>query len=554
MLTRSRLSMLIFTVVLSAPTQAETLNIKILGLNDFHGQISKGRVVKNEPVGGAPVLAAYLKQAQAGMENRTIITISGDQVGASTPASGLLHDEPAILFTNSLGNEYCSPAAPMNPLCNIVATVGNHEFDKGQKAMMDLIYGTNSPPTDAWIPLQYYPGASYPYVSANIVDAQTEKPLFPPYVIKSVQGIPIAFIGVVTKNAADSMFPSNAEGVKFLDEASAINHYVPEMRAAGAQIIIAIMHEGGNQISYEGETRNNTRVEGSIVHIVDQLDDHIDVVMGGHTHQFLNAYLPNHNGVKILVTQANSYSMAFAEVNLQIDSKTHQVKNKSAKIITTYANRGPGTTPDEAAQKIVRYAEEKVDPIINAQVGTTANPITRKQNEDGESTLGNFTADAFRAELQTDIGISNLHGLRDDIKAGIITWGNVYSVLPFSNQIVNVSLTGQDLFDLFEQQWAAGYPNILQVSGINVSYDPRKPEGQRIIDIQFQGKTLDKEQRYTIATSDFIASGGGNFSVMKKSKLIQVGDADYNTLTHYIKTLPSPVMVSIEGRIKKFER
>lgn len=530
------------------------VHIKLLGINDFHGQISSGRFVKNQPVGGAAVLAAYLKQAQQGMEDRTIITIMGDQVGASPPASGLLHDEPTIMFTNGLGNSYCSAADRMNASCNLVATVGNHEFDKGQKAMMDLIYGTHNPPTDAWIPLPYYPGANYPYISANIVDAQTEKPLFPPYVIKSVNGIPIAFVGAVLKNAADSMFPANAKGVKFLDEADTINHYVPEIKAAGAKIIVVLIHEGGNQIPYEGETKPNVTVDGDINQIVKRLDDQVEVVMGGHTHQFMNAYIPNQHGKDILVTQANSYSASFAEVNLQIHPKTHKVQQKSARIITTYANQGPGTQPDEQAQRIVSLAEDKVLPIINSPVGILSNPVTRKLNDDGECTLGNLIADALRGEMHAEIGLTNPHGLRDDLRPGTVTWGAVYSVLPFDNNIVTVELSGQDIYELLEQQWMGSYTNMLQISGISYTYDPQKPVGHKIVRIEHQGAPLIKEKQYSIATSDFIAAGNGVFSVMKRSQLIRVGDTDHNTVTHYIKQLSQPFSVSIEGRIKKVNR
>lgn len=535
-----------------APSDSSSIiNIKILGINDFHGQISTGRQVQNEPVGGAAVLAAYLKQAQSGMENNTIITIMGDQVGASPPSSGILHDEPSILFTNTLGNKHCTAENRMNPQCNIVATVGNHEFDKGQKAMFDLIYGTDNPPTDNWISLPYYPGATYPYISANIVDARTEKPLFPPYIIKSIHNIPVAFIGAVLKNAADSMFPENAKGVKFLDEAKTINQYIPEIKAKGAQIIIVLIHEGGNQIPYEGNTKTNSKVEGSINEIVNQLDDDIDVVMGGHTHQFLNAYLPNHNGVNILVTQANSYSAAFAEVTLKVDTGSHKIKHKSARIITTYANRWPGTVPDEQAQKIVQLAEDKVDPIINSYVGTLQNPVLRKQNEDGESNLGNLVADAFKTIMNTDLGLTNPSGMRDDIKPGIITWGNVYSVLPFSNTIVTVTLTGQDIYDLFEQQWMGSYINMLQISGVTYTYDSSKPLGHKILTIYHQKKPLIKEKIYTIATNNFLAAGNGVFSVMKRGTIINVGDSDQETVMNYIKKLPQPFSIYIEGRIKK---
>ena len=524
--------------------------IKILGINDFHGQISTGRFKNNAPVGGAAVLAAYLKQAQSGMDGRTIITIMGDQVGASPPASGLLKDEPSILFTNSLGNSHCSPEERMNPLCNIVATVGNHEFDHGQKALFDLIYGRNTPPTDSWIPLTRYPGANYPYISANIIDAETGNTIFPPYTIKLVDNIPIAFIGAVLKDAADSMFPANAKGIKFLDEAQAINQYIPEIKAKGINVIIVLIHEGGNQVSYEGQTQKTTHVNGNIKEIVHQLDDGVDVVMGGHTHQFLNAFLPNHNGQYILVTQANSYSASFAEVTLHIDPLNQQVREKSAQIITTYANRWPGTIPDEPTRKLIQLAEDKVAPIVTSYVGTLQTTLLRKQNEDGESNLGNLIADAFKTVMDNDIGLTNVHGLRDDMNAGVISWGAIYSVLPFSNNIVSVSLTGSDIYALLEQQWTGSYPNMLQVAGLNYTYDLKMPVGHKIIAIYLQDQPLIKEKTYTIATTDFLASGGGVFSVMKKGTIIKTGETDHDTVIQYIKQLPQPFSVSIEGRIK----
>ncbi|HAU1151710.1 TPA: bifunctional metallophosphatase/5'-nucleotidase [Legionella pneumophila] len=530
-----------------------TLNIKILGINDFHGQISSGRTVKNEPVGGAAVLAAYLKEAQLGMEDRAIITIMGDLVGASPPSSGLLNDEPTILFINSLGNNQCKSESRMNPLCNIVATVGNHEFDKGQKVMLDLIYGTNNPPTDSWISLPNYPGSSYPYVSANIVDAKSEQPIFPPYTIKLIHNIPIAFIGAVLKGAADSMFPANAEGIKFLDEAESINHYIPEIKAKGVNIIIVLIHEGGNQNPYEGDTQTASTVEGHIKEIVYSLGDEIDVVMGGHTHQFLNAFLPNRNGHKILVTQANSYSTAFAEVTLQIDTRNNTVKNKSAKIITTYANRWPGTNLDTQALEIVKLAEDKIGPIISSHVGIAEYDLLRKQNEDGESSLGNLVADAYRTVMNTDLGITNPSGLRDDLKAGEVNWGNVYSILPFSNRIVTITLTGNDIYDLLEQQWMGSYINMLQISGFTYTYDSHQPLGHKIIGIRHQNKPLVREKMYTIATSDFLASGNGVFSVMKRGEIIHIGQSDHDTVIAYIKSLPQPFHASIEARIKNLE-
>jgi 5'-nucleotidase len=535
----------------TAPTKSTPLRLKILGLNDFHGQITTGRFVNGEPVGGAAILASYLKGAQEEMDERTLIAISGDHVGASPPASALLHDEPTIMFTNNLGNRHCTTANRMNAYCNLVATIGNHEFDKGLPALFDLIYGSFRPPTDFWYPTPYYEGAAYPYISANIVDEASGVPIVPPYVIKIVDGVSVAFIGAILKTADTQIFPAYTQGIKFLDEATAINQYIPEIKKQGADIIVVLLHEGGSQEPYEGPTQESGQVNGIINSIVHNLKDEVDVVIGGHTHQFLNTYLPNQNGTQILVTQANSYSASFAEVTLEIDRMEHTIQQKTARIITTYAHRGAGTSPDLQAQSLVALAEEKTASIINEYLNTAAVPLLRAQNNDGESNLGNLIADGLRQELHADIGLTNIHGLRDDISAGTITKGSIYSVLPFSNTLVTVTLTGQDIYDLLEQQWMGSYDNLLQISGIRYTYKASNPIGQKITQVWLQEEPLIKERVYTIATSDFLASGSGVFSVMKRSKLVAVEGYDHEVISRYVKQSPQPISSAIDGRMQR---
>jgi len=530
---------------------AQQLMIKILGINDFHGQVSSGRRVNDRPAGSAAVLASYLKQAQTGMENNTIITMMGDQVGASPPVSGLLNDEPTIIFLNILANKHCRTDDRMNPQCNMVATVGNHEFDKGQKAMFDLIYGTDKPPTDSWIPLPNYPGASFPYISANIVDAKTKKNIFPAYVIKNINGIQVAFIGAISKNAPDVIVSSNIEGVEFLDEAESINKYIPEIKAKGAEVIVVIIHEGGIQKSYEGSTQNDITVEGRIAAIVNKLDDNIDVVMAGHVHQFINAMLTNAHGKKILVTEANSYSTAFSEITLLLDPKSHAIIHKSARIITTYANQLPGTTPDPEAERIVKLAEEKVAPIYNREIGTLQKDLMKKENADGESAMGDLIADAFRKAMNSDIAFFNRGGIRNDLYAGKVTWGNLYSVLPFSNYSVKILLKGKDILDLLEQQWSKSIIETLQVSGLSYVYDLEKPPGERIISISHDNKPLEKDKTYTVCINNFLATGGDGFTVFKRGLVLARGMTDLEALIAYVKSLPQPFSIVTEGRIQK---
>lgn len=529
---------------------AETVTLKILGINDFHGQIGEGHRYKDRSVGGAVVMAAYLRDAARGNETNTIITLMGDVVGASMPSSALLDHEPTMLFFNSLANDSCSFANTMAADCNIVATIGNHEFDHGLQAIYDLYHGSHKPPKNHWIDMPTYPGASFPVISANIIDEKTGKPLFTPYIIKRINGIAVAFVGAILQNAASSMLPENAKDITFLDEAEAINHYLPEIRQQGVNTVIVIMHEGGDSYNYEGETRQNTTVNGAVNDIVSRLDDGVEVVMAGHTHRFLNAYLPNRNGHAVLVTQADSYSAAFADVTLHVDRDSKRVLDKSARIVYTFADQYPGTKPDAKAAKIVKAAEASVAPIVNQPVGVLTDELSRLPNQFGESALGNLIADAFRHVMQADIGITNSTSIRANLRAGNVRWGDAYTVQPFENPIVKMTLTGQDILDLLEQQWKGSHINILQISGMSYCYDESRPVDTRVVSVLINGTPVIADKIYTVAVNTYLAYGGSGFSVMKRGKIIENGTTDLQTLITHIKSLPQPFTATIDGRIK----
>lgn len=194
------------------------VRFKILGFNDFHGQLEP-RTLFGRPAGGAAVLASYLEEKTEESENGAFIVHAGDHVGATPPVSALLQDEPSISFLNMLGNAYCDNKLRQeaddehhrfsqwsNPRCNLVGTLGNHEFDEGVDEMLRLIKGgihENGPYLDP-----EYDGAHSPYVIANVVYKNSGKPVLPPYVIKRVRGIPVAFIGAVLKETPTIIFLS----------------------------------------------------------------------------------------------------------------------------------------------------------------------------------------------------------------------------------------------------------------------------------------------------------------------------------------------------------
>jgi len=400
------------------------IEIKILGFNDFHGHISAGTAVAGRPAGGAAVLASYLKAAQAGREDRTFIVHAGDAVGASPLSSALLRDEPTMIWLNSLGNSFCRYEARMSPRCNLIGTLGNHEFDRGVDAMLRLINGGGAKSDPSFV--GKYRGASFPYISSNVVDIVTGKPILPPYVIKQVRykkahgkmgTMPIAFIGAVLKDTPSIVTPSGVAGIKFLDEAAAINRYVPEIRAQGVRAIVVLIHQGGSQTSEDSMFADKPSVHGEIVNIVSRLDDGIDVVVSGHAHAFTNAILHNAHGKSILVTQAFSYGTAYADIELQIDRKSRAVVAKSAAVITAFADRGAGLLPDMTSSALAARAETIVAPIANRLICTITADMMRAQNDAGESALGSFIADAQRDTMHTQIAFMNPGGIRADLRS-----------------------------------------------------------------------------------------------------------------------------------------
>jgi 5'-nucleotidase len=528
----------------------EKVPVQILAINDFHGHISADQKMKGRPVGSAPVLAAYLKKEQREFRGFTFIVHAGDQVGASPLASAFLQDEPAIMFLNLLGNRECSSRDRLNPQANLVATVGNHEFDRGLREMMRLIKGGNHPQgpflEDPW------QGATFPYVAANVVSKDTHQPILPRYVIKEVDGIPIAFIGAVLKETKDMVRPSGVAGLEFLDEAAAINACIPELKARQVKSIIVLLHQGGTQRAYEGRTRKKGTLTGAIMKILPRLDDEVDVVVSGHTHSFTNALVPNRSGKKILVTQAWYYGKAYADIELEISRATRDVVKKSAAIVTAWADAGPGLTPDPAATALMLAAEQKVA-FSTRKIAVAAMDMGRTPNRAGESALGNLIADAHRWALASDFAFTNPGGIRADIAAGEVTCGELYAVQPFNDQLVRMELTGQQIYDLLNQQFppAQSSPRMLQVSGLTYTWDAKLPEGHRVVEVRQNGRPLDKAATYKVAVNSFLAEGGDRFSVFTQGVHQVTGSGDLAALISYIKTLPQPFSRGIEGRIQR---
>lgn len=532
-------------------------HIKLIGFNDFHGQLSTGKKVGVRNVGGAAVMASYIHAAEAAAQDGSIIVHAGDFVGASPAASALLQDEPSIMFLNLLANSACTDKSKGNRACNVVGTLGNHEFDEGIKEVNRLLKGGNHPAG----PFLENPwgGAKVPYINANVIRSKGGQHILPPYVIKKIKDVQIGFIGAVLTRTPTIVTPTGVAGLTFLDEATAINEQVAKLKSLGVHAIVVTIHQGQSQSPSSENPTNLSGVpptSGAIVEIVKHLDDDVDIVVSGHSHSFMNTLIPNANGKKMLVVQAFSASTAYDDIDVTIDSGTQDVVAASARVLTTWADQGPGLTPDPTVASLVSQAEAKVAPLISQVIGTASIAINRTENSAGESLLGNLIADAQLAATGTQAAFMNPGGIRTDLAAGNVTWGNLFDVQPFGNTLVTMKLSGANILLALEQQWQGqpvGGTKILKTAGITYSWDAAAPVGSRIVpsSVKIQGQPLVAGQIYNITVNNFLATGGDNFVAFKNGTNQVGGAVDLDALIAYIKSLPQPFSAAIEGRITR---
>lgn len=524
-----------------------TVNVQILALNDFHGNLlppsgSSGRVGTID-AGGVEYLATHINNLRA-LNPNTVVVSAGDMVGASPLISALFHDEPTIEAFNLIGLDFNA--------------VGNHEFDEGWSELVRLQEG-GCHPVDGCLDGDDFAGAEFQFLAANVTRKDNGKTIFPAYKMRSFAGAKIAFIGMTLEGTPSIVTPSGIADLNFLDEADTVNALIPELKAKGIETIVVLIHEGGVQSSpapYNG----CVGISGPIVDIVNRFDDEVDVVISGHTHQPYNCTIDNK-----LVTSAFSFGRLVTKIDLTIDRETGEVTTMAAdnRIVTR------DVVKDSFLTALVNKYNALVAPIANRVIGSITGNITRTTNAAGESALGDVIADAQLyatadpANGGAVIAFMNPGGIRADLNYagspagegdGNVTYGESFTVQPFGNNLVTVTMTGAQIDTLLEQQFVGcGQTSnrILQVSnGFTYSWSSSAPACNKVdpTSIKLNGVTLDPAGSYRVTMNSFLADGGDGFTTFTLGTDRLGGAVDTDALEAYFAVF-SPVAPGPMNRI-----
>ncbi len=556
----------LLALALALPAAAAHLDpvpVRLLGINDFHGHLEAasnvlfladpgagpGAPQLRVATGGAAALSGLLSTLRAG-STYSLTVAGGDLIGASPLVSTLFRHETTVEILNDMGLE--------------VSALGNHEFDAGAAELQRMIRGGCAPtkPDDIIASCSHdkYQGARFQYLGANVVDAQGRH-IIAPYTVKHFDGIPVGIIGAVTKTTPQLVVPSGIAGLRFQDEADAVNRAADALRAKGVRAMVALFHEGielGTNTN-RGDWNDTTcpNAHGPLLDIARRLAPEIRVIFSGHTHQGYRCEI----GGRLLI-QGTSYGRGVSVVDIELDRSTRAMlppvrslnlpvmnERTEAPARERLIDAAPApfaaalreTKPDaKVAEKVARYVT-LVAPKANRSAGRIAGPFTRSGTAD--SSAGRLVADAQFAATRAEgsqVAFMNPGGIRANLECAAppcaVTFGQAFTMQPFGNSLVVMTLTGAQLKEMLEsQQQAAADPKYLQPSAqFTYTWTDAAPRGSRVSDMRLDGQPVDLARNYRVTVNSFLAEGGDGFSAIKDGTAQKGGGQDIDALLAYL--------------------
>lgn len=484
-----------FAAATASAAFAETVTLRFVQTNDID------RMEEDDGRGGFAKLAAVIKAERAA--GPTLFVHSGDSISPSL-LSGIDKGAHVIDILNQMPPDIMAP--------------GNHEFDFGPEvfhARMGEI--------------------RFPVVSSNIREADGSQPANSTDTkVVEIEGLKVGFYGLTTE---DTPILATTGDVKFASSIDTGRAKAAELREAGVDFVVAVVH-------------TPLAVDMLLVR-----DGAADLVLSGHDEHLLTFY----DGKTAL---SESYSQADYVVVTEVamdktveDGKTEISWRPTFRVIDTAT-----VEPDPEIAAVVKGYTDKLDAELKVEIGTTETALdSRRATVRGqEAAIGNLIADATREAVGADIAITNGGGIRADKEypAGTkLTRGDILAELPFGNVTVKLELTGEQILQGLEngfsqvREVAGRFP---QISGMTVEADLEKPPGERVVSVTVGSEPIDPKKTYTVATNDYMASGGDGYAsfIGAKNLIDKAGAVLMATQVIDYVAAKGTVSPKVEGRIK----
>jgi len=489
------LAILIFALFLFYQ-QSKRVKLTLLYWSDFHAATHPYPSTEEEGaslVSGSAYFATYLDSLRA-LNANTIVINAGDEF-TGDPLSTLTQGKAQIELLNLLNPD--------------IFALGNHEFDYGLENLKEALKL-----------------AQFPVICANLVDKKKKEPFVPPYLILNKGELRIAFIGLITEGL-EKMLKEWGE-LEVLDAESTLAFYMNELEGK-TELQVLVSHMG-------------IQKDKSIARKVGGLE----VIIGGHSHTTLFRPLKVNN---TLICQAGSRGRYIGKLELFLNSKG-EILDYHNNLVETFI---AGIKPDDLVKNKIDELEKNLGVELDQRIGELETPWIRKDKE--ESNIGNFLADAMRSYAKADVAFTNSGGIRKNLRAGPITVRDIYEIAPFSDHLVTIELTGEELLKVLEKNCRKGGIDMLQVSGIKYSYTLERPFGERVIEVKVNKKDLVPNKRYKVVINDYILEHSKDFLGIPKHNLKYkfLPDLDREVFIREVKKR-GIINSKVEGRIVRLEK
>ena len=464
------------------PEEKKEVEIPILTFNDFHGSLKES--------GGNPGAAKFVGELKKVKEkNPNTIVVSGGDMYQGSALSNLLKGKPVSDINKALGVQFSS--------------VGNHEFDWGY----DLIPG-------------WAKDGGFEFLASNIYEKATGEPVkwAKPYGVVEKGGKKIGFIGLATPETAYKTNPDNVKDLEFRDPNTEAEKWVKHLREVEkVDAVIALTHIGSQQDrktgEITGEVVNLTKVPG------------LDAIVSAHSHMPVKGTV---NGVPIVQAYKNGRAIGLIDLKFDKDGKL------SVEVQRMDISKNIKDLPvDKEMEETLGKYEKELSPILDVKVADLSEDLPHNRDA-GVSPMGATVTETMRKIVDADIAINNGGGVRAQLKKGVITVGDMYTILPFDNTIVTMDMKGSDIIKVLEHGIAPKDFGWGQHAGLKFWYNPDAEPGNRITSVRLlDGSKLDPNKYYKLATNDFMAAGGDgyDFSAAKNikdtNKVLREGISDY---------------------------